>query len=205
MSNFRSSCNLSDEAFAARRKELREGLMPLARGREDLPDGLAVFFDATEQMREELAAFVDFETQCCPGLEFSVHDAPGALRLEIHGIDPNAGVFAGVASGGVPGGDTKQAASASRHDPQASPKRSGLQRALRAMGLGGAASLLVCCAIPIGITALIDSKFAAPFLALDSPWVISFGTIGFASLLWLRESRRARASEARETAEGCGC
>jgi hypothetical protein len=96
VTDIREACNLSDDEYAARRAKLREGLMPLARGRENLSDGLALLFDRSAQRREQLEAFVAFERECCPGLEFSVRDTPGALRLEIRGIDPNASAFAGL-------------------------------------------------------------------------------------------------------------
>ena len=96
MSDVRAICNLSDEEHEARRTHLRETLFPQVRGREELSDGLAFRFDATPKMREELEAFVSFERECCPGLGFSLQDAPGALRLEIRGIDPQASVFAGI-------------------------------------------------------------------------------------------------------------
>lgn len=196
MTDIREICNLSDEQVAARRKELREGLMPLARGREHLADGLALLFDSSSEMREELEAFVAFERKCCPGLGFSVHDVPGSLRLEIHGIDPDASAFAGVAGVG---------AGRSVDTRQEKPERTGLLRVLRLVGLGGAASLVVCCVVPIGVAALVGAKLAAPLGVLDNPWVISLGTIAFASLLWLRERHRNSASKATAMAGGCGC
>ena len=83
MTEIRAICNLSDEDLEARRAQLREGLVSKARGREELSDGLALRFDATPELREELDAFISFERKCCPGLDFSVRDESGALRLEI--------------------------------------------------------------------------------------------------------------------------
>ena len=51
MTDIRAICNLNDEEFAARRKELREGLMPLVLSRENLSDGLELFFDASTPIR----------------------------------------------------------------------------------------------------------------------------------------------------------
>ncbi|MBW2292515.1 MAG: hypothetical protein JRG89_11040 [Deltaproteobacteria bacterium] len=193
MTSIRNNCNLSDEQYAARREELREGLMPLARGREHLSDGLALLFDSSAEMREKLEAFVAFERECCPGLGFSVHDAPRALRLEIHGIDPDASAFAGVGTG------------ISLNTLQETPKRSGLLRVLRAVGLGGTVSLVICCVAPIGIAALIGAKLAAPLGVLDNPWVIALATISFASILWLRQRRHPSEPKAAATTGKCGC
>lgn len=210
MTEIRAICNLSDEEFTARRKELREGLMPLVRGREKLSDGLALFFDASTPIREELEAFVAFERECCPGLGFSVHDTPGALRLEIRGVDPNASLFAGAGAetGGASDAAAELGAEPGLFAQRETHERFGALRALRALrtlGIAGAVALLVCCVVPIGIAALVGAKLAAPLSALDNPWVIALGTVGFASLLWRRE--RVRASRARAAAGtgGCGC
>ena len=58
MSEIRTSCNLSDGDFEARRAELRAGLLPQARGREALPNGLALLFDATPELRQELSLYL---------------------------------------------------------------------------------------------------------------------------------------------------
>ena len=175
MSDVRACCNLSDADFEARRTELHSKLLPLARGREELPDGLAVLFDATPRMREELDAFVAFERECCPGLDFSVQDRSGALRLEIHGIDPRASVFAGV---GV----------------AAESEGRGWLRLLRSAGLGAIGAFVLFCLVPIGLVAILGAQLAAPLLVLDSPWVVGGGTLAFAALLWRWERRRARSS-----------
>ncbi len=173
MSDVRACCNLSDADFEARRTELRTRLLPLARGREELPDGLAVLFDATPRMREELDAFVAFERECCPGLDFSVQDASGALRLEIHGIDPRGSVFASV---GV------------------ESEGRGWLRLLRSAGLGAIGAFVLFCVVPIGLVAVLGSQLAGPLLGLDNPWVVGGGTLVFAALLWRWERRRARSS-----------
>ncbi len=175
MTDIRAICNLSDEELAARRKELREELVPQARGREELSDGLALLFDATPEMREDLDAFVVFERECCPGLDFSVRDAPGALRLEIRGIDPGASVFAGLGE-------------VAEHEK---PERAGWTRLLRSAGLGTAGAFVLFCVVPIGVAAVVGAQLAAPLGALDNPWAVGAGGVVFAALLWLWERRRA--------------
>jgi hypothetical protein len=193
MSDIRARCNLDDPQFAARRKQLREELLPLVRGREELSDGLALRFDATPALREQLAAFVEFERACCPGLGFSLADAAGALRLEIRGIDPNAPVFA--AAGEVARPET----------PADRPTRSQGLRLLRSAGVGGAAAFVLFCLVPIGIAAVVGAQLAAPLAVLDNPWAVGIGGGVFAGLLWHWERRRAAARKAAAVAGGHGC
>lgn len=188
MTDIRAICTLSDKEFAARRKELREGLLPQARGREELSDGLALFFDASPELREELEAFMAFERECCPGLGFSVRDASGALRLEIRGIDPRASIFAGV-------GEV-----AEHHKPE----RAGWMRLLRSAGLGAAGAFVLFCVVPMAIAAVVGVQLAASLGALDDPWAVGAGGVVFAALLWLWERRRAAARKASASTGGCG-
>ncbi len=189
MTDIRTICNLSDKELAARRKELREGLLPQARGREDLSDGLALFFDASPELREELEAFVAFERECCPGLGFSVRDVSGALHLEIRGIDPRASIFAGVGE-------------VAEHEK---PERAGWIRLLRSAGLGTAGAFVLFCVVPMGIAAVGGAQLAASLGALDDPWAVGAGGVVFAALLWLWERRRAAARKASASTGGGGC
>ena len=192
MSDVRAFCNLSDEDFEARRTKLRGDLIPRARGREELSDGLAFFFDATPEMREELEAFVAFERECCPGLGFSVQDEAGALRLEIHGIDPSSSTFAGI-------GDAVES-----EPPSESRERGGWLRLVRSAGLGAVGAFVLFCVVPIGLVAVLGAQLAAPFGALDNPWAVGAGTLVFAALLW-RWERRRDAARAAASASSCGC
>lgn len=175
MTDIRAICNLSDEEFEARRAQLREGLASEARGREKLSDGLALLFDATPELREKLDAFTSFERECCPGLDFSVREVSGALRLEIRGIDPEASVFAGI---GEARGFEKLAGR-------------GWLRLLRSAGLGVVAAFVLFCVVPIGLVALLGAQLAAPLGALDNPFAVVAGGLVFAGLLWRWERRRA--------------
>lgn len=104
MSDFRNHCNLSDAAFEARRKELRETLLRSVTERRATENGIALGFVDTPGMRERLDAFVDFERECCGGLDFSIRTREGALRLEIGGIDRDEiNRFATPADAGAPG------------------------------------------------------------------------------------------------------
>ena len=189
MTDIRTICSLSDEEREARRARLSENLIPKARDSEELSDGLAISFDASPEMREELDALVAFEAECCPGLDFSVRDVPGALRLEIRGIDPRSSVFSGIAParGSFP------------------PEARGWRRLLRSAGLGASGAFFLFCVVPIGLVAVLGAQLAAPLGALDNPWVVAAGTAVFAGLLWRWERRRESARGERASAGGSGC
>ncbi len=189
MTEIRAICDLSDEAFEARRAQLREGLVSKARGREELSDGLALRFDATPELREELDAFISFERKCCPGLDFSVRDESAALRLEIRGIDPEASLFAGI---GAARGSERRAGR-------------GWQRLLRSAGLGAIVAFVLFCLVPIGLVALLGAQLAAPLGALDNPFAVAAGGLVFAVLLWRWERRREAARLESAASGGGGC
>lgn len=94
MSDMREICDLSDEEFAARNKELREGLMLKVKTRERLRDGVALLFEDSAQNRVELDEFVAFESKCCGSIQWSVREAAAGLKLEIHGVPPESEIFA---------------------------------------------------------------------------------------------------------------
>jgi hypothetical protein len=102
MSDIREICNLSDEEFHARRRQLRAELLPHVRRRSALPNGVALAFEATPDRRRALEDFVAFERGCCPGLRFALREGDGALHLEIHGLDPDANVFTAAESPPTP-------------------------------------------------------------------------------------------------------
>lgn len=93
MDEVRALCNLSDEDYAARRKELRETLLPQIRRRVALENGVVLEFYAEEAIRLQLDEFVAFERDCCPSLEYSIRNKGEVLELEILGVNPNADFF----------------------------------------------------------------------------------------------------------------
>jgi hypothetical protein len=190
MTDVREICNLSDEDFEARGAELAGGLARRVRERRNLGSGVALAFDATPEMREELNAFIDFERGCCPTLEFSISEASGALQLEIRGIEPDSGLFAGVGLVAASG--------------RVSPSRDW-RRILSSAGLGTLGALAVCCALPIALVAILGTAVAAPFTSLDNPWLISLSALAFACGIWLWQRRRDDARATANSGAGCGC
>jgi hypothetical protein len=189
MTDLRAICNLSDEQFAARAKELRGGLLALANGREELSDGIALRFDSAPEIRTRLQEFVAFERGCCSSLGFDIREESGTLRLEILGIRSAVGEFAAI--DGI------------AEEPK--PERSKLPRLLRSAGLGTALSVSLCCLLPLGIATLAGASIAAPLVALDNPWIIAAGSLAFATLLWRRERKPAANKTSSSGVEGCGC
>jgi len=194
MTDMREHCNLSDEDHEARWKEVRQKLLPQARGREALADGVVLLFDATPALREELDAFVAFERECCPGLRWFVQDAAEALRLEIRGVDPHAAIFAGVGQPNEP--DTLTSAGAPP------PVRRGWKQILHSAGLGTVGALVLFCAVPLGAAGVFGVTMLS---GLDNPWAIGSGAVVFGGLAWLWERRRNTARAKPGSAGDCGC
>ncbi len=187
MSDIREICNLSDEELEARRRELREELVPHVRRRTALLDGVALAFDSTPERRRALEDFVVFERDCCPGLRFALREEGAALLLEIRGIDPEASVFLEGVS----------------EEESAPVGASGLARVARAGGLGAVGAFVLFCGVPIAVAALVGAELAAPLGVLDHPLALALGTLLFAAGVWRWERRRAR--ERSVSTGGCGC
>jgi hypothetical protein len=88
-------CTLSSEGLAARLAWIREEILQHARRVDRLESGLAWEFDASPGLAEKLERLIALERECCEGLvlECTEASAPDRLRLEMRGIDPDAGVF----------------------------------------------------------------------------------------------------------------
>jgi hypothetical protein len=185
----REICNLSDEELDARRKELRAGLLARVERKEELSEGVALFFSAGSEMRGALDDFVAFERECCPGLDLSVADQKGALRLEIRGLAPQSDLFAGIGE-------------ASRSDATI---RGGWRPLLSSAGMGTLGALIVCCVIPFALIAMLGTAVAAPLTQLENPWIISSSALAFAALIWTWRRRRDEARVESPPAKGCGC
>ena len=211
MSEIRDFCKLSDEELKARRAQLRKELFPLARGREELPDGLALLFDAKPEISQALEDFVTFERECCPGLDFSLHDTSGPLRLEIRGIDPKASIFAGIAESDAESdteSDTESDSPSQQALAPSDPEGRGWLKLLRSTGLGAIGAFTLFCLVPMALVAVLGAVLASSLAGLENPWTLGTGTLLFAWLFWRWERRRAAGSRARKSGTGqesCGC
>ncbi|MDJ0785754.1 MAG: hypothetical protein QNK05_03030 [Myxococcota bacterium] len=176
-------CTLPPEGLEDRLAWIRTAILPHAVETERLPDGLALELRAAPGVADALDRLVALEKECCGSIGF-VHRAgrePERRRLEIHGVDPDAGVFRDF-----------QATESS--PPYDRPTR----RLLKAAGVGLLASLIVCCVLPIGAAALLGAA-AAPLAGLDAPAPIAAGALlgGLGAWWWLGRARPSATS-------GCG-
>ena len=171
------TCHLTDEELEARRRMLREQWVPHIRSRAALPDGVSFTFEATPERRRALEEFVAFERDCCPGLRFSQHEEAGALRLEIHGVDPQANLFR---EGGGGGGPVQAGTSLA-------------VRVVRAGGLGAVGAFALFCGVPLAVAAVAGARFAAPLGVLDHPLALGLGALLLSAGVWVWERRRAGA------------
>ena len=168
-----SYCSLSPDELADRIAMIRRDVLPHATASEALPKGRAWTFDNTPEVAAKLEHLVALERECCrEGVTVALVECVDRLRLEVHGIDPNAAVFRSL-EGGAP-----------------VPSR-GVFAALKAGGLGLALSLGLFCGLPIAAAAWFSAAFAAPFAGLDHPLVVALGAVGLAVPLWLSARRRA--------------
>jgi hypothetical protein len=74
---------------------IRSEILPHALGTERLDGGVAFELADAPGLAERLEDLIGLERTCCPGLDFrrAASGRPGRLRLEVHGIDPDAAVF----------------------------------------------------------------------------------------------------------------
>lgn len=173
------ACTLTPPEFGDRLRWIREEILPHAKGREALERGVAWRFEAGPSVRAKLERLVALESECCdPGeIRFVLHEEPatGALRLEVHGIDPESLLL-----------DTPR---------QAGERSSALKRVLKAGGTGAVGSVVVFCVLPIGIAAIAGASVAAPLAGLESPATLAGGSLVFGAAAWWllrrRETRRS--------------
>ena len=173
------ACTLTPPEFGERLRWIREEILPHAKGREALEGGVAWRFEAEPSVRAKLEQLVALESKCCDSdaIRFEIHEEPaaGALRLEVHGIDPESLLLAAT--------------------PAAGEGSSALKRLLKAGGTGAVGSVFVLCVLPIGIAAIAGASVAAPLAGLESPATLAGGSLVFGAAAWWllrrRETRRS--------------
>ena len=162
-----SFCTLDPKALRERIAMVRREILPHATRTEALSDGRAWTFPAT--LRNRLQQLVELERQCCTDeVRFSLREIEGELRLEVHGVDPNAEVFRALES--------------TAPVPHLAP-------GLKSAGLGLGISAVLFCALPLLAVALFGAA-ATPLAALDHPAYIAAGAVAFGLAIWLRKQRR---------------
>jgi len=70
------ACTLSDEAYRARRREVRDLMRASARAVREEPDGFALRFDRDVETVRMLGELIAFESGCCGFLRFDLRVGP---------------------------------------------------------------------------------------------------------------------------------
>ena len=184
-------CTLSAEGLGGRLAWIRSEILPHVVASEPRPDGIAWELEDAPGLAAKLDRLVALERECCSGIVFEhrMSPTPGRRLLEVRGIDPHAAVFAGLQ---VDAGESRRLGG----------------RLAKAAGFGTLLSLLVCCALPIAAAALLGATAAAPFAALDDPWVIAGAAVLCGGTAFAWQGRRCRSALARDRAGapcGPGC
>ena len=71
----------------AKWRDLGDRLIRAPRARRELPDGYALEFDRSPETLRDLAQFVDYESRCCPFIDFTLKVPAGghSISLELTG------------------------------------------------------------------------------------------------------------------------
>ncbi len=176
-------CALPEEQLAERSREVRAELGPLLRSHQTSPGRVIWRFDDSETMRAKLEELVEFERQCCAGLDFKVD------------VDPGSGALTLTVSG--EGAEIFSPATAPKSELAKQP---GTVAGVAKAGVVGLClSLALCCVLPMVIAGLGGAALVVPFTGLDRPLFIGAGSLLFAAPVWWRIRRR----EAETCGSGC--
>lgn len=99
-----AACTLSPDGLAERLAWIRTEVVPHVVETERVDDGLALELAAAPGLAGTLERWIALERECCAGLSFArrASAAPGRLRLEIRGIDPDAAALSLLRGTGSP-------------------------------------------------------------------------------------------------------
>jgi len=168
-------CALGPEALRQRVALIRREILPRARSSRPLPDGRAWEFSSSPELRGILEELIELERQCCgEGIRFELHGGTGdaGLQLEVHGIDPNARVFALLEE----------------------PKRGALRRLAVAGSAGLGLSVSIFCVLPLLAALLFGASLPAAVARLDHPLVVGLGAVTAAGVVWRLAHQRPSAT-----------
>ena len=182
-SSAQAICNLPEDERRERIAMLRRELLPRVQRSEPLPDdaGVALEFEPSPEIQQQLDDLVEFERQCCGGLDWGVEARADVLRLTIEGVAPDSQFFRTL---GVP----------PRSEGWHGRVREGAARFAKAGGLGVSAAFLLFCVVPIGIAAVGGASLAAWLGPLDHPAVVLVGGLALGVPAWRYLRRRESAS-----------
>lgn len=176
-------CTLPADDLGDRIAWVQREILPHACETRRIHDGLAVELEDTADVREKVDRLIEMERVCCGGIAYAVAASAtaGRLRLEIHGVDPDASVFRTLA------------------DRTEAPSLGG--RIAKAAGGGVLMGFVVCCVLPVGAVALLGAA-ATPLTRLDAPGpILGTAAVAAVALWWWMGHRRLGRERA---APSCG-
>ena len=178
-------CTLPPEDFRDRLAWIERVILPHVVASERGENARFLELEDVPGLDGKLERWIEAERRCCHGVEIEAGPSPtpGRVRLAIRGIDPDAPVFHEVIA-----------------RPQGEVPPVWASRLARSLGLGAAAALLLCCALPLGASAVFGGSLA--FLtALDAPIPIGLSAGVGAAIAWRWLGRQASRTSRAQT--GC--
>jgi len=177
-------CNLPSHEREDRIAAFRLNILPLAAKRRASADGMTLEFEYSATLEKQLEELVEFERVCCSDLNWNLSRSPAnGLSLTVSGIPPNSPLLAHIEDESSP----------------AQPSSGFVKKLAQSIVLGATAAVILCCAAPMALAAVVGVAIAAPFAQLDNPLTIAAGSFALAIPAWLWLKRRdARVSS-------CGC
>ncbi len=82
-------CNLPEDELQERIKMIRSELLPLATGKDERANGCTWTFERNPELQRKLEELVEFERQCCSGLDWDLSEGPSTLSLSVDGVAPS--------------------------------------------------------------------------------------------------------------------
>jgi hypothetical protein len=175
-------CSLDALSLQERLDFVRREIAPLVVSRE-FREGRAVWeFGASPQLRSTLEGLIELERDCCATWRFELGEVPDSKRLSLS-VD-----------GDGAGSALVEVLDYANSEGSVSERRAGAAkfgRALRAGGIGFLVSFAICCLLPLALAAVFGGSVLAVAAYLDTPLAIAIGTLGFGTIVWRLQSKRA--------------
>lgn len=192
-------CTLPPDQLRERIDTLRRELLPQVVRAEELSggSGIAMDFAASRGIQQQLDQLVEFERQCCSGLDWNVgpSPAPDRLRLTVAGLAPDS-VFFRALGLRVDSGANSELDREPVFEDVGAAHSGRVARLAKAGGLGFGAAFFLLCVLPIGLAAWVGGSLATSLLQLDDPLIIGGGGLALAVPAWWLVRRRERRAEA---------
>lgn len=169
-------CTLTTAALGERVAWIQSEIVPHVLESEALDDGVAWEMADRPGLADRVDELIEAESKCCSELSFVRMEGASAerVRLEVHGVDPHAAIFA--------------------REGQGAPGAPFAGRLGRAIATGTIGALLVCCVLPLTLGAIGGAALAAPLATLDAPIPIAIAAFAGAGVVWWWQGRTTPAA-----------